>query len=242
MLAKGASAATASTDQILAQVPIERPRIAVKAGVYAPAVDSAMLCRRTVAEVLASPIEHPRVIELCAGSGIASVYAARAGARVTAVDDARGAIETVKANASANGVSIDVVDADVGVLPALAPADLVITNPPYVPAPDSATDGHAWNAGPDGRKVVDAVISRLPQLVRPGGVVIIVHSTVTGTERTLADLRALGFDTAISDEESLEFGPVMTGRARWLEDQGLIEAGQRTERLVAIRAVRAGAE
>lgn len=36
----------------------------------------------------------------------------------------------------------------------------------------------------------------------------------------------------------IPFGPVMSGRATWLEEQGLVAPGEREEDLVVIRGVR----
>ncbi|EGD56251.1 methyltransferase [Gordonia neofelifaecis] len=227
-----------TAERIFADIPLPMPRITTAAGVYRPSTDSALLCSRMVAELLdvSSPIGT--VIELCAGSGIASVYAASAGARVTAIDDTAAAERAVRANASANGVMVDVVRADVRNLPPLPAADLVVANPPYVPAPPTAPPGHAWNAGPDGRDVLDAMIAVLPRLVRPGGRAIIVQSDVCGVEPTLAAFAAHGFAASVTDDVPVDFGPVMTERADWLERRGLIEPGRRTERLVVVRANR----
>lgn len=228
----------ATAGRILGTLPLPQPTVTAPTGVYWPSVDSALLCRRMVNHMQTHPKGVTSVIELCAGSGIASVYAALAGARVTAVDDTRESVEAVAVNAASNDVTVDVVRSDVRALPRLDPADLVVANPPYVPAPAHMPDGHAWNAGPNGRSVVDSIIGVLPELVRPAGAALLVQSDVCGVTPTLSGLADRGFDAAVTDEVVVDFGPVMHERALWLESQGFIDPGERTERVVVIRAVR----
>ncbi|ALG86788.1 hypothetical protein ACH46_10695 [Gordonia phthalatica] len=178
------------------------------------------------------------VLELCAGSGIASICAALVGATVTAVDDTAEALAAIDGNATANGVAVTGLLTDVRALPASVTADVVIANPPYIPAPPTASAGHAWDAGDDGRDVLDAIIDALPARVRPGGGVLLVQSDVCGVDQTVHRLDLVGFSAAIVDEVPLAFGPVMASRAEWLEQHGFIAPGQRTERLVVTRAVR----
>ncbi|MCF8603701.1 methyltransferase [Gordonia sp. HY442] len=228
-----------ATDAILTGIPVPRPVIEAIDGVYRPSVDSALLCKHAVAESSGPGTDRRTVTELCAGSGIASIYAALAGAEVTAVDDRPAAIAAVGRNAARNQLRVDTVLADVRTWTPHAPADVVVANPPYVPAPAEATDdGHAWNAGPDGRAVLDPLIDHARHLVAAGGVLILVYSAVAGVSATLDGLRRNGFDAGVVDEVQLEFGPVMLGRVQWLAANGLIDGDQSEERLVVVRAVR----
>ena len=68
--------------------------------------------------------------------------------------------------------------------------DLIIANPPYVPAPALTEPPDAaparWNAGHDGRAVIDRLIARrAPAHLEPGGCVLLVQSSVTGPRETL---------------------------------------------------------
>ena len=230
-----------TTDELLSGLPIPAPIIGAHPGVYPPSVDSALLCRALIGELERRRLDgdvDPTVLELCAGSGIASICGALVGATVTAVDDTPEALAAIAANAAANGVAVAGVSADVRCLSPAVTADVVIANPPYIPAPATAAAGHAWDAGPDGRDVLDAIVASLPERVRPGGVALLVQSDVCGVEETTTRLLGNGFAPAVVDEVDLPFGPVMTARAAWLEQRGFIAPGARTERLVAIRAVR----
>ena len=76
-----------------------------------------------------------RVLELGAGLGLAAVLAARAGARVVATDILPGAVETIRANAALNGVTIDARLGDCYAPVAGERFDLVASNPPQMPTP-----------------------------------------------------------------------------------------------------------
>jgi predicted nicotinamide N-methyase len=70
-----------------------------------------------------------RVLELGCGLGLVAVAAARAGARVTAIDWAADAVAYTRANAARNGVAVEALEVDwtrPGALVARAPWDLVV--------------------------------------------------------------------------------------------------------------------
>jgi release factor glutamine methyltransferase len=129
-----------------------------------------------------------------------------------------------------------------------APFDVVTCNPPYVPfaedadnevVPLAAGPETAWNAGRDGRRILEPLCQRAPALVADGGTILIVQSEFADVDRTVEDLRAGGLHASIVAEQWIPFGPVLTARARWLERVGLLEAGRREERLAVVRAERA---
>jgi release factor glutamine methyltransferase len=228
-----------TTSRILAELPYPRPDIVDRPGVYPPSVDSALLSRQVIRELGAQP--DRTVVELCAGSGIASIYAALAGAVVCAVDDRAEAVRAVAANAARNGVDVGAVQADVRVWTPMQPVDLLVANPPYVPAPHDTVDGHAWDAGPEGRAVLDVIVDRAPEILSAEGVLLLVFSDIAGVAEVFDRLATNGLTGSVVDEARLEFGPVTRGRADWLTEKGLIEPGQTDERIVVVRAVRSAA-
>jgi release factor glutamine methyltransferase len=210
-------------------------------GVYRPQADSALLAAALHREVAPGA----DVLDIGTGSGALAVFAARLGARVDAVDVSWRALLTTRLNAARAGHRVRVRRADLcrpGTGLGSRTYDVVVSNPPYVPAPNSWPGGHssarAWDAGHDGRRVVDAVCSRAADVLRPQGVLLMVHSGLCGPERTLERLAAHGLTPEVRATARVPFGPVLRSRLPWLRAQGLLEPGEETEELVVIRAER----
>ncbi|MBP2328632.1 release factor glutamine methyltransferase [Kibdelosporangium banguiense] len=208
-------------------------------GVYRPQEDTWLLSR-TMAE--ASFPAGATVLDVCTGTGALAIAAARAGAQaVTAVDLSSQAIATAWVNSRIRGIPLELIHSDFAQLAGKRTFDVVLSNPPYVPyRNEELPEGlqRAWDAGPQGRAVLDRLCPLLPVLLNRGGTALIVHSALCGTETTLNQLRGTGLKASVVARETVPFGPVMRARAEWLESAGLIDAGQRHEELVVIRADR----
>lgn len=208
-------------------------------GVYAAQGDTELLIEALRRE---GPPPGSRVLDVGTGSGAVALAAARLGASVTAVDLSRRALATAWVNAVLRGRMIGVRFGDL-----LEPArgrqfDLVVSNPPYVPSPDPALPrrgiARAWDAGPVGRGLLDRLCREVPGVLSLGGVVLLVHSSLCGADLTCSALERQGLRADVVSRARQPFGPVMRARARWFEQQGLIEAGQREEELVVVRGER----
>ncbi|MEV4420338.1 HemK2/MTQ2 family protein methyltransferase [Patulibacter sp. NPDC049589] len=212
-------------------------RLAALPGVYAPTDDSWLLAAALAEEEL----RGARVLDLCTGSGVLALTAALAGADVTAVDVSRRAALTARLNLRRHRVPGRVLRGDL--LDAVTGAfDVIVSNPPYVPATRADVprrgEARAWDAGTDGRVVIDRICRAAPGRLRPGGVVLLVHSHVAGIERTVDLLRAGGLDAEVTVRRSLAFGPVMRERAAYLRSLGLVAPEDEHEELAVVRAVR----
>lgn len=89
-------------------------------------------------------------LELGAGSGLLSMYAAKKGAFVTATDINPVAIEYLKANAEENGVDLTIIHSDLFDKVPLQSFDLVLINPPYYRKKPSSAKDYAWCCGENG--------------------------------------------------------------------------------------------
>ena len=218
-------------------------RLVVMPGVFRPRSDSWMLARRLRDELAPGA----SVADVCTGSGVLAVSAALAGAgEVTAVDVSRRAALTARLNARLNGVSVHAVRGDLLEPLAGRTFDLIVSNPPYVPAEDDElpTSGprRAWDAGRDGRALLDRICARAPDHLRPGGTLLLVHSSVCGEDRTIELLAERGLDAEVATRERGPLGPLLAERAATLERRGLLAAGAREEDVVVIRARRPAAD
>ncbi|MBB5897123.1 HemK2/MTQ2 family protein methyltransferase [Kutzneria kofuensis] len=220
-------------------VPSPALRLFRSPGVYRPQSDTWLL-----AEAAAAARIPPgaRVLDICTGTGALAITASMLGARhVVAIDVSRRAVLSARLNAWLNGQRITALRGSMLALPAKASFDVVLANPPYVPCPaDTVTRGRrrAWNAGKDGRALLDPICRSMPQLLKPNGFLLMVHSALSDTDKSLRQLREGGLRADVVLTSTIPFGPVMRSRTEFLEQEGLIEPGQRHEDLVVIRADR----
>lgn len=206
-------------------------------GVYAPQSDTLLLAEALSQEDLGPQTE---ALEIGTGTGALALHAAGRGAQVTAVDVSWRAVATARLNSLRWRLPLRVRHGDFEARTAGRRFDLVVTNPPYVPAPGARLPSHgperAWDAGPDGRGVIDRICARAPALLRPGGVLLMVHSAMCGPDETLGRLAAAGLTAEVTTRASVPWGPVLRSRRAWLEQQGLAAEAEEWEELVIIRA------
>ncbi|MDD9375681.1 methyltransferase [Streptomyces sp. ZAF1911] len=206
-------------------------------GVYRPQPDTLLLAEALDHEELGPQSD---VLEIGTGTGALALQAAATGARVMAVDVSWPAVVTARLNSLRRRLPVHVLHGDFAERTAGRRFDLVVANPPYVPAPEVRLPSHgpqrAWDAGPDGRAVLDRICGRAPVLLRPGGVLLLVHSEMCRAEETLESLARAGLAAEVTAKASVPWGPVLRSRRSWLERQGLAAEAQEWEELVIIRA------
>jgi release factor glutamine methyltransferase len=204
-------------------------------GVQSPKAGSLLFCRHLTFR----PGE--RVLEIGAGLGLAAVLAARAGAHVVATDVVPEAVETIRANAALNGVTID---ARLGDCYAPVPGerfDFICSNPPQMPTPpgrerDDAAAA-ADNGGRDGWLVLDRVIAGAPAHLAPGGRLVFTIFEFLGRKSAFARLEAAGLAPRIVASEVQSFPRIGFERLehlRAIDAEATLPAGMptRVERFV----------
>lgn len=210
-------------------------------GVYTPQEDSQLLINAMDKSALAL---GARVADLCTGSGVVAVNAALQGASsVAAFDICPKAVRCARANAQMHEAAVGVHLGSWARAAEFGPYDLVVCNPPYVPhhpgteaLPPAVGPARAWDAGYDGRLVLDPLCEAAPALLADGGSLLLVQSEFADPRKTLKSLSEAGLDADIVAWEWIPFGPVLQSRAQWLEETGRLQPGRREEELLVIRA------
>lgn len=216
---------------------------AVAEDVYSPQEDTQLLVEVMAKTGLA--LDH-RVADLCTGNGVVAVAACQQGAtEVSAFDICPRAVHCARTNVAAADVEAAVHLGSWARGVEFGPYDLVVCNPPYVPhdpsiehvqLPSHLGPARAWDAGYDGRLVLDPLCRAVPELLADGGTLLLVQSEFAGPRQTLAALASSGLDAEVIAWQWIPFGPVLSSRAQWLEETGRLEPGRREEELLVIRA------
>jgi release factor glutamine methyltransferase len=156
--------------------------------------------------------------------------------QVTAVDISRRALVSARLNAAINGVAVRTRRGDLFAAVAGRRFDLIVSNPPYVPGPDQPARGLArsWEAGTRGRAFLDRICAEAPAHLCPGGVLLLVHSTVCGEEETVEALRRSGLQVRVVFRHVGRLGPRLRERAPWLRRQGLLDGDE--DEVIVVRA------
>jgi len=200
-------------------------QLEVGPGVFIPRPETEALLQWALAQTL--PPE-PMVVDLCTGSGALAIALAlgRPGSRVVAVDDDAAALDYARrnvasaANSAAASIDVRIVAGDVtdpDLLPELVGAvDLVVANPPYIPAgvelePEVAQHdpAHALFGGADGMAVIRPIVRRAADWLRPGGLLAVEHDDTTSAATVEAICDTAAFVDVASHRD-------LTGRPRFV--------------------------
>lgn len=184
------------------------------------------------------------VLDVGTGGGALAIAAARAGAAsVRAVDLSLRSVLTARLNCRLNGADVSVHRGDL-----FAPVrgrrfGLILTNPPYVQATTSVLPRYrlarCWDAGCDGRALLDRICDGAPAALTETGVLLLVQSEVSGEDATIERLGAADLRASVVARVTVPFGPVMRARAEVLRARNLLRPGQTEEELTVIEARRA---
>jgi len=147
--------------------------------VYPPGSDSAILADAVPAR------DGEEVLDLCTGTGIQALGVAARAKRVVAVDVGVRAAALARVNAAANGVSnLEVRRGDLFGPVRGERFDLLLANPPFVPAPQRGPAYHS--GGPRGDRVLRRVVAGLGAHLRDGGRALIISHLALRRGETVA--------------------------------------------------------
>jgi release factor glutamine methyltransferase len=139
-------------------------------GVYEPAEDTYL--------ILDNVRPGRELLEIGCGTGIISIYFAKAGCKVTACDINGAALECARKNARENSVFIDFEESDL-FSNISGKYDTIIFNPPYLPTSDDVSEGIQWNGGEDGFKVIRPFLDVAQNFLNPDGEILLIVSSLT---------------------------------------------------------------
>ena len=189
--------------------------------------------------------QSTKVLDLCSGSGILAIVAAESGAgQVTAVDISRRAVFNTWLNAKLNGVSVEVLRGDLLAAVDGRKFDVIVSNPPYLLSASEHLPRRgslqALDAGPTGRILIDRICAGVEDYLAPGGVLLLVHSSLCDDQRTIGLFEARGYEVSVPLRHTGPLGKRMRARAPMLRARGLLQNGE-IEDIVVIRAKRPAA-
>lgn len=194
--------------------------LSVGPGVFVPRPETETVVQTVVDELrgqLAAGVHRPRVVDLGTGSGAiaASVAHEVPQARVHAVELSEAAHAWAAKNL--RGTRVELVRGDLrAAFPELGGrCDVVVSNPPYVPAGAVPRDPEArehdpglalYGGGEDGLELPRAALASAVRLLRPGGLFVMEHAELQADAVARA-FRAAGLVDAVLHQD-------LTGRDR----------------------------
>ncbi|KRF25635.1 peptide chain release factor N(5)-glutamine methyltransferase [Phycicoccus sp. Soil803] len=195
-----------------------RLELSVGPGVFVPRPETEFVAGLAIEAALG--LEAPVVVDLCTGSGAIALAVADEvpSATVYAVELGREAHAWAVRNVTDSGLPVELRLGDATeAFPELeGEVDIVVSNPPYIPAGMVPLDPEVrdhdpelalFGGSPDGLAIPLAVARRAAQLLRPGGLLVMEHADSQGASMPHG-LGRTGEWTEILDHDDL------TGRPR----------------------------
>lgn len=178
-------------------------RIKLHSQVYEPAEDTFLLARNLLVR------EGDVALDVGTGTGIIALLMAIKARQVLGVDINPFAVELARENARINGIKN--VEFQVSDLFEMVDGkfDVITFNAPYLPGEPEELIDLALVGGETGREVLDRFIGEVPRYLKPGGVVQIVQSSITGVEETLEKLASAGLTPEVAARERYFFEEIV---------------------------------
>jgi release factor glutamine methyltransferase len=204
---------------ILGTAAFRYVEVAVGPGVFVPRPETELVAGAAIDAARSVRDRRPLVVDLCTGSGAIALAVADEvpEAEVHAVELSEDALPWARRNVQGSQVRLHAGDARTALPELDGLVDVVVSNPPYIPAGAKIRDREVlehdpaialWGLGPDGLEVLRGVARRASALLRPGGVFVVEHADVQGAA-VVALLTVQGGWEQVADHRDL------TGRDRY---------------------------
>ncbi|MCQ2738264.1 MAG: class I SAM-dependent methyltransferase [archaeon] len=176
--------------------------------VYIPSDDTFLLAENLEIK------EGQSVLEIGTGSGLVSMYASLLTDNITATDINFNALELAEKNFKLN--NINTIKLEFGDL--FEPIknekfDVILFNTPYLPtdSEDIINDdlNYAFDGGLNGRNVIERFLNEAPNHLNDKGIIQMIQSSLSDTEKTLDMLDNLGFIAEVAKSERFFFEEIV---------------------------------
>lgn len=168
--------------------------------VYGPEEDTYLLL-----EVLENEELSGDGLEIGTGTGIIALHICHRFRTFTGVDINPWAVKLAEKNALYNHMNVTFIVSDL-FSQIYKPYDIIIFNPPYVPADEDITcENLSYHGGEDGRRIIDQFLSQFPAFLNPKGKVYLLQSSLSNIEETLTILTTTKFTATVIARKHLFF-------------------------------------
>ena len=146
-------------------------------------------------------------LEIGVGTGMIALSICHFFEGFTGTDINPKAVDLAKKNAQRNNIqNVKFVESDL-FSTVSGTFDVIIFNPPYVPADESAKEIEdlSYHGGEDGRHVIDKFLSQFRKYLNPDGKVYLLQSSLSGIDETSTLLTEMGYTYEIVARKKLFF-------------------------------------
>lgn len=219
-----------------------RPMLLVRPpGVYRAQEDTSLLRHVLRERGQRGLVTGRSVLDVGSGTGALGIEAFRVGAAgLTAIDLSRRSVLASWLNSRLRGIPATVRRGDLFAPVSPHRFDLVLANPPYVPTAGRPPSRHrmarCWDAGPDGRTLLDRICAGTPAVLNKDGTLLLVQSGLADEQATVDRCEEAGLVAEVVARAHIPFGPVLRARVPELRARGLLGPDQVEEELVVIEA------
>ena len=175
-------------------------KVIIKPGVFHPGLFISTKILLTFINDL--NLENKSFLELGAGSGIISIFAAKKGAVVYASDISVMAIENIKLNAKMNDVKINVIESDLFKDIPQQEFNFIIINPPYYQKDPRTEEEYAWFCGSNYEYFTN-LFDSMPSYINSSSKVYIILSEVCNITKIKSIGESKGFNWKIELQKSV---------------------------------------
>lgn len=176
--------------------------------VYIPSDDTFLLAENLEIK------EGQSVLEIGTGSGLVSMYASLLTDNITATDINFNALELAEKNFKLNNITtIKLEFGDLFEPIKNEKFDVILFNTPYLPtdSEDIINDdlNYAFDGGLNGRNVIERFLNEAPNHLNDKGIIQMIQSSLSDTEKTLDMLDNLGFIAEVAKSERFFFEEIV---------------------------------